>query len=91
MVSVGCILYQFKWNAQYQAGKTTQKDLLYNLDRSFGVFLNYRQKYYSISVKDDIAAISGYMTNNDMTAMLNKLTEYKTWWAKHKEKRISLP
>ena len=41
-----------KWNAQFQAGKTNQKDLLYNLHRSMEVFLYYREKYYSVAAKD---------------------------------------
>jgi len=36
-----------KWNAQFQAGQTTQADFIYNLVRSMEVFLNYRQKYYN--------------------------------------------
>jgi len=80
-----------KWNAQFQANKTTQKDLLYNFNRSIGVFLNYRQKYYGVSAKDDLAAIDGYMDNNDLTSIQTKLTEYKTWWNANKGKGISLP
>ena len=80
-----------KWNAQYQAGKATQKDLLYNLSRSLGVFLNYRQKYYSVSAKDDLAAIEGYKANNDVASMLAKLTECRTWWNSNKTKGITLP
>jgi hypothetical protein len=84
-----------KWNAQFQAGKTTQADLLYNLHRSMGVFLNYRHKYYGVSTADELAVelitLRSYMDKNDLTSMLNKLTECKTWWTKHKEKRISLP
>jgi hypothetical protein len=80
-----------KWNAQFQAGQTTQKDLLFNLNRSIGVFLNYRQKYYGVSATDDLNAMSVFMQNNDLTSIQNKLIEYKTWWTKHKEKRISLP
>jgi hypothetical protein len=79
-----------KWNAQFQAGQVTQKDLLYNLNRSLGVFLNYRQKYYSVPATDDLTAMSVYMQNNDLVSIQKKLTEYKTWWAKHKEKSISL-
>ena len=80
-----------KWNANYQAGKATQKDLLYNLNRSIGVFLNYRQKYYSVSAKDDLSAIEGYKANNDVASMLAKLSEYKTWWNSNKTKGIKLP
>ena len=79
-----------KWNAQFQAGQTIQKDLLYNLNRSIGVFLNYRQKYYGVSATDDLNAMSVYMQNNDLASIQKKLTEYKTWWAKHKNKSIRI-
>ena len=79
-----------KWNSQFQAGKATQKDLLYNLNRSIGVFLNYRQKYYGVSVTDDLNAMSVYMQSNDLASIQTKLTEYKKWWAKHKEKGIKI-
>ena len=80
-----------KWNAQFQAGGVTQADLLYNLNRSIGVFLNYRQKYYGVSAKDDIAAIGGYMRNDDIASIQTKLSEYKGWWSSNKARSISLP
>ncbi|MCE5211297.1 MAG: hypothetical protein LLG40_07070 [Deltaproteobacteria bacterium] len=80
-----------KWNAQSQTGSVKQSDLIYNLVRSMNVFLNYRQKYYNIATDADIKALAGYKQNNDIASIQNKLTEYKTWWAKHKDKRISLP
>jgi hypothetical protein len=80
-----------KWNAQFQTGKVTQADLIYNLDRSMGVFLNYRQKYYGVSATDDLNAMSVYMQNNDLASIQTKLTEYKTWWSKNKGKSITLP
>jgi hypothetical protein len=80
-----------KWNAQFQTGKVTQADLIYNLVRSMGVFLNYRQKYYGISAKSDLEALFSYKQNKDVASIQKKLTEYKTWWAKHKDRSISLP
>ncbi|MEN6422755.1 MAG: hypothetical protein ABFD76_12505 [Smithella sp.] len=80
-----------KWNAQYQAGGVKQADLIYNLVRSMNVFLNYRQKYYGVSAVADLNALFGYKQNNDLTSIQPKLTEYKTWWGKHKGNSISLP
>ncbi|MCE5210602.1 MAG: hypothetical protein LLG40_03495 [Deltaproteobacteria bacterium] len=80
-----------KWNAQYQAGGVKQADLIYNLVRSMNVFLNYRQKYYGVSAVADLNALFGYKQNNDLTSIQTKLTEYKTWWGKHKGNSISLP
>lgn len=79
-----------KWNAEFQAGQAIQKDLLYNLNRSVGVFLNYRQKYYGVSAKSDLEALFGYKQKTDIASIQKKLTEYKVWWAKHKDERISL-
>ena len=79
-----------KWNAQYQAGGMKQADLIYNLILNMKEFLNYRQKYYSMSADAELTALYGYQRNNDITSIQNKLTEYKTWWTKHKDKRISL-
>ncbi len=79
-----------KWNAQFQKGKAGQTDLIYNLDRSIGVFLNYRQKYYDVSAKADLMALFDYKQKNDVASIQKKLTEYKTWWAKHKDRSISL-
>jgi hypothetical protein len=79
-----------KWNAQFQTGKTTQADLIYNLDRSMNVFLNYRQKYFGVSAKSDLEALFGYKQKNDIASIQKKLTEYKTWWAKHKNKSIRI-
>lgn len=79
-----------KWNAQLQAGSVTQSDLIYNLDRSMGVFLYYREKYYSVAARTDLDALFSYKQNNDLASIQTKLTEYKAWWAKHKGDSISL-
>ena len=80
-----------KWNAQFQAGKTTQKDLLDELADNMEVFLNYRQKYYGISADADLEAFFGYKQNNNIASIQTKLTEYKTWWSANKTKAITLP
>lgn len=79
-----------KWNAQSQAGSVRQADLIYNLLRSMEVFLNYRQKYYGVAAKSDLEALFDYKQKNDVASIQTKLKEYKTWWAKHKDKRIRL-
>jgi hypothetical protein len=79
-----------KWNAQSQAGSVTQVDLIYNLVRSMNVFLNYRQKYYGVSAQADLDLLDGYKQNKNIASVQTKLTEYKTWWVKHKDKSIKL-
>jgi hypothetical protein len=80
-----------KWNAQSQAGKATQADLVYNLDRSLNIFIQYRQKYYGVSSETDQEALLNYKQAKDLTSIQTKLTEYKTWWSANKGKRITLP
>ena len=80
-----------KWNAQFQSGGVTQADLIYNLARSMGVFLNYRQKYYSVAAEADLKLLSGYQENKDIASIQTKLSEYKGWWSSNKARSISLP
>ena len=80
-----------KWNAQFQAGKATQADLIYNLVRNMKVFLNYRQKYFAVAADADLTLLSGYQQNNDLVTIQTKLSEYKGWWSANKAKSISLP
>ena len=77
-----------KWNAQFQAGGVTQADLIYNLVRNMNVFLNYRQKYFSVSAKDDIDALNTDLENKNLAAIQTKLSEYKGWWNSNKAKNF---
>jgi hypothetical protein len=79
-----------KWSMQLQLGKVTQADMLSALVKNMKVFLNYRQKYFGVTADDDLSALQTYLLAKDGTSIKNKLTEYKTWWAKHKEKGIRL-
>jgi hypothetical protein len=79
-----------KWNAQLQAGSVQQSDLINNLFENIIIFLNYCEKCYGVSAKADLLLFGTYKTNYDLASMQTKLTEYKTWWAKHKDKHISL-
>ena len=80
-----------KWNAQFQAGGVTQADLIYNLARSMGVFINYRQKYFGVAAEADLKLLSGYQQNKDIASIQTKLSEYKGWWSTNKARSISLP
>jgi hypothetical protein len=79
-----------KWNAQSQAGGVTQADLMVKLLENMTVFLKYREKYFGVAVKNEEIALDKYHENDDLSSIQKKLTEYKTWWAKHKDKRISI-
>jgi hypothetical protein len=80
-----------KWSMQLQLGKVSQEEMLKNLVENMTIFLNYRKKYYGVSAEKELEALGKYLRANDGTSIKAKLTEYKTWWAQHKEKRISLP
>ncbi len=80
-----------KWYMQFQLGKVAQKDMLKELVDHMTVFLNYREKYYGISAKDERNLLSNYLYSNNGTAIKAKLTEYKTWWTANKTKAINLP
>ncbi len=77
-----------KWNMQLQLGKVTQTDMLTALVKNMKVFLNYRQKYFNVSAETDLVVLYTYLQANDSTSIEKKLTEYKTWWAKNKDKGI---
>jgi len=62
-----------KWNAQYQAGGVKQADLIYNLVRSMKVFLNYREKYFSVAAQADLDWLSSYKQNNDIASIQTEL------------------
>ncbi len=79
-----------KWYMQFQLGKVAQKDMLKELVDHMTVFLNYREKYYGISAKDERNLLSNYLYSNNGTAIKAKLTEYKTWWTTNKTKTISI-
>ena len=80
-----------KWNLQFQAGKTTQADLIYNLNNNLEVFLNYRQKYFSVAAEADLTLLADYQQNNDLASIQTKLSEYKGWWNSNKARAITLP
>jgi hypothetical protein len=79
-----------KWEAEFQLGKVQQKDMLQEQVKSMEVFLNYREKYYGMKAADEKNLLNGYLSQNNKTAIKNKLDEYKQWWSANKTKAISL-
>jgi hypothetical protein len=79
-----------KWNGQFVAGVTTQKDLIYYLVSNMEVFLNYREAYFGMKAMDDMSALHQLQKNKDIISINKKLTEYKTWWSANKGKSIHL-
>ena len=70
-----------------ELGETLQRVVEDNLD----VFLNYRQEYFDINSSDDKNALIGWMSENNIDAIKNKLEEFKQWWMANKENPINLP
>jgi len=54
------------------------------------VFLNYREKYFGVSGKEERPNLVNARLSNDGTTIKNKLTEYKVWWEAHKDDSINL-
>lgn len=79
-----------KWFGQLSASKTDQKTALNAVYKSMIVFVNYREKYFRISAKDEKSLLADYLEQNDIASFQAKLTEYQTWWATHKTDSISL-
>lgn len=59
---------------------------LYRLGKDLNVFLDYREKYYGKKAIDEKRIIQGYIGTSDISAIKKKLTEYQTWWEKHKKR-----
>lgn len=80
-----------KWFAQIQTADPKLRDKLKSMTDSMVVFLNYREKYFGISAKDEKISLETALFQNNVTAVQTKLTEYKTWWTAHKSDSITLP
>jgi len=80
-----------KWLTYGQTGNVEVSDLVDELAGHLTYFLHYREKYYGIRAKKDLALIDDYMQTDNKTALEGKLDGYKTWWADHKNDSISLP
>jgi hypothetical protein len=80
-----------KWFYQLQLGKVQQTDAFQAAVKSMNVFLDYREKYYSVKAADEKDLISGYLNTNNGTGIKVKLAEYKTWWSIHKPDSINIP
>jgi hypothetical protein len=74
-----------KWFAALQEGKAVQEDVLSNVIESMTVFIKYREKYYGVSATTDKNALNDYNKQHDIVFIKNKLMEYKSWWASHKD------
>ena len=79
-----------KWFAQIQTIDPKLRDKLKSVTNSMIVFINYREKYYSVIAKNEKIEIETALSQNNVAAIQTKLTAFKTWWAEHKGDSITL-
>jgi hypothetical protein len=79
-----------KWFYQLQLGKVQQNQAFQETFKSMNIFLDYREKYFSIKAADEKNLLAGYLSSNNGSGIKEKLTEYKNWWSLNKNKAISL-
>jgi hypothetical protein len=79
-----------KWFMQLQLKKADEKDVYLESVKSMYIFLDYREKYYSIKAADEKNLLASYLNTNNSTGIKAKLDEYKKWWVVNKEKVINL-
>lgn len=79
-----------KWFLQITLKKAEEKQVYQESVKSMNVFLDYREKYFSIKAADEKNLLAGYLNTNNGTGIKTKLTEYKNWWTVHKTDAISL-
>ena len=79
-----------KWFMQLQLKKAEEKDVYREAVKSMIIFLNYREKYFSIKAADEKYLLESYLNTNNGTGIKTKLTEYRNWWTVNKDKTISL-
>jgi hypothetical protein len=79
-----------KWFMQLQLKKAEEKQVYQESVKSMNIFLDYREKYYSIKAADEKNLLAGYLNTNNGTGIKAKLKEYKDWWVVNKDKSINL-
>lgn len=79
-----------KWFYQLQLKKVEEKKTYQESVKSMNIFLDYREKYYTIKAADEKNLLASYLSSNNGTGIKAKLTEYKNWWAVNKDKAINL-
>ena len=79
-----------KWFMQLQLGKVQESQVLQEAVKSMNIFLDYREKYYSMAAVSEKNLLAGYLNANNGTGIRTKLAEYKTWWQANRSAAISL-
>ena len=80
-----------KWLLRIQPGDAELYDRLDSLVSNMTVFLDYREKYFGVSAKNEKKLLLNYLSKKDDASIKSKLQEYKVWWSAHKGDSITLP
>jgi hypothetical protein len=80
-----------KWFAWQAAQNSEMGATLREVNRSLTVFLDYREKFYSVKADTEKETLFRLQSSQNVQGMKDKLTEYKTWWAANKSGSINLP
>lgn len=80
-----------KWFVHIQSSDPKNGNKLKSLTDSMVIFLDYREKYFSVNAKNEKIALETMLLQNNIIAIQAKLTEFKTWWSEHKGNSIMLP
>ena len=80
-----------KWLLRIQPGDAELYDRLDSLVSNMTVFLDYREKYFGVSAKNEKKLLLNYLSKKDDASIKSKLQEYKVWWSAHKGDSIALP
>jgi len=81
-----------KWFLQITLNKADEKQVYQESVKSMNIFLDYREKYYSLkAAADEKNLLAGYLSTNNGTGIKTKLKEYKDWWTVNKSASITLP
>lgn len=79
-----------KWFGLVVADDPKLSDKLKEIVKSMKIFLDYREKYFSIVAKDEKLLLEKCLLLKDETTLRAKLAEYKKWWEENKGAAVSL-
>jgi len=80
-----------KWILIIQQGDVDLYDKLDSVISNMSVFLDYREKYFGLSSKNEKRLIQNFLSKRDDVSIRTKLQEYKDWWISNNGNSITLP
>jgi len=80
-----------KYLATIQPEDPKLHDKLDDMVQNMLVFLDYREKYYGVKAADEKTLLEEYLYDDKQASLIDRLTDYKTWWEANKSVEIALP